>query len=109
MERRNFTEGKATNDERQIREEIQSFYDNLYTSYNNVINEAFQEFTDPISQHIPILSQDQCNKIEGTLTLDECWAALGTGKSPGEDGFTIEFFKYFFDIFGTDLLNSLNA
>ena len=59
-----------------------------------------------------MLSQDQCNEIEGVLTLDECWAALksmGTGKSPGEDGFTVEFYRCFFDILGNDLLNSLNA
>ena len=59
-----------------------------------------------------MLSQDQCNEVEGVLTLDECWAALksmGTGKSPGEDGFTVEFYRCFFDILGNDLLNSLNA
>ena len=93
-------------------EEIKSFYENLYSSSKNATNEAFQEFTGSISQHIPMLSQDQCNEIEGVLTLDECWAALksmGTGKSPGEDGFTVEFYRCFFDILGNDLLNSLNA
>ena len=30
------------------------------------------------------------------------------GKSPGEDGFTVEFHKYFFDLVGADLLASLN-
>ena len=75
-------------------EEIKSFYENLYSSSKNATNEAFQEFTGSIRQHIPMLSQDQCNEMEGVLTLDECWAALksmGTGKSPGEDGFTVEF------------------
>ncbi|KAL9983775.1 hypothetical protein ACROYT_G006002 [Oculina patagonica] len=122
MERRNFnkkviseiaiTEGYVTNDEKKIMEEIKSFYENLYGSSKNATNEVFQEFTDSISQHIPMLSQDQCNEIEGVLTLDECWAALksmGTGKSPGEDGFTVEFYRCFFDLLGNDLLNSLNA
>ena len=109
MERRNFNkkiiselatpEGYVTNDEKQIMEEIKSFYENLYSSSKNATNEAFQEFTGSISQHIPMLSQDQCDEIEGVLTLDECWAALksmGTGKSLGEDGFTVEFYRCFF-------------
>ena len=97
IERRNFNkkiiselatpEGYVANDEKQKMEEIKSFYENLYSSSKNATNEAFQEFTGSISQHIPMLSQDQCNEIEGVLTLDECWAALksmGTGKSaPG--------------------------
>ena len=31
------------------------------------------------------------------------------GKSPDEDGFTVEFYKHFFDRVGVDLLASLNG
>ena len=34
---------------------------------------------------------------------------MGTGKSPGEDGSTVEFYGCFFDILVNDLLSSLNA
>ena len=34
---------------------------------------------------------------------------METRKSPGEEGFTVEFYKCFFDIAGNDLLNSLKA
>ena len=34
---------------------------------------------------------------------------METRKSPSEEGFTVEFYKCFFDIAGNDLLNSLKA
>jgi len=43
--------------------------------------------------------------------LEECKKVLETfedNKSPGEDGFTAESCKHFFDLVGTDLINSLN-
>ena len=98
--------------ESQIMEEIKLFYENLYTSTNNGTNEDFQKFTTNINQQIPKLSREQFNEIEEKSTLNECWVALKlmeAGKSPGEDGFTVEFYKCFFDIVGNDLLNSLNA
>ena len=105
-------DGCLTVNENQIMDEIKLFYENLYTSSNNSTNEDFHEFTNNINQHLPKLSSEQCNGIEGKLTLNECWEALksmGIGRSPGEDGFTVEFYKCFFEIVGKDLLNSYNA
>ena len=34
---------------------------------------------------------------------------LRNGKSPGEDSFTVEFYKPFFDLFGQEFLDSVNA
>lgn len=101
-----------TVNENQIMNEIKLFYENLYTSSNNSTNEDFHEFTNNINQQLPKLSSEQCNEIEGKLTLSKCWEALklmGTGRSPGEDRFTLEFYKCFFDIVRKDLLNSYNA
>ena len=44
--------------------------------------------------------------------MEECRQILKTfsnGKSPGEDGFTVEFYVQFFEFFAPDLLASLNA
>ena len=122
MERKNFNrkiiseltvaDGGLTVNENQIMDEIKLFYENLYNSSNNSTNEDFHEFTNNINQQLPKLSTEQCNGIEGKLTLNECWEALksmGTGRSPREDGFTAEFYKCFFEIVGKDLLNSYNA
>ena len=45
------------------------------------------------------MRSDECKKVLETLQND---------KSPGEDGFTAEFYKCFFDFLGNDLITSLN-
>ena len=48
---------------------------------------------------------------DSLFTLEECEKVLKTfedNKSPGEDEFTAEFYKHFFDLVGTDHINSLN-
>ena len=50
-------------------EEVTLFSENLYTSTNNGTNEDFQEFTTNVNQQMPKLSREQCNEIEGKLTL----------------------------------------
>ena len=49
---------------------------------------------------------------DGLVTFAECKESLdsfSSGKSPGEDGFTVEFYLKFFDLIGNDLVESLNA
>ena len=60
---------------------------------------------------IPQLTEDMRDKLEGPLTYEECKEASSSfskDKSPGEDGFTAEFYINFFDILGEDLVRSLN-
>ena len=68
----------------------------------------FDEFIGDIE--IPKLHNEEKNKLEGLFTLEEC-KVLETFKdnnSPGEDGFTAKFYKHFFNLVGSDLINSLN-
>ena len=61
---------------------------------------------------IPELDDAERDALEGPLTYEECKKSLETfenGKSPGEDGFTVEFYKHFFNLVGQDLLASLNT
>ena len=49
--------------------------------------------------NIPKLSDDDRTSCEGKLTLNECWEELksmASGKSPGNDGLTKEFYVCFF-------------
>ena len=50
--------------------------------------------------------------LEGPLTYEECKKILETfqnDKAPGEDGFTVEFYNYFFDLLGNDLIASFDG
>ena len=118
MERKNFnkkvitelkvTEGTNIVDEEKLSEEIKLFYKYLFTSTNHITDETFQEFTKKTPIKIHKLSDEENNQIEGKLTLEECLKALksmANGKLPGEDAFTVEFYKCFFDSLGHDLLN----
>ena len=47
----------------------------------------------------------------GPLTYEECKTLLETfhnDKAPGETGFTVEFYTYFFDLLGNDLIATFN-
>ena len=61
---------------------------------------------------LPKLSDDNKENLEGELTIAECRLILETfnfGKSPGEDGFTVEFYMKFFELLASDLVESLNT
>ena len=105
--------GNIIVDEKEIMREIHSFYAHLYelevVSNNNVISD-FNNFITNLE--FPKLSDNERDEIEGKLTLKERQNILKSfklGKSPGEDGYTVEFDNCFFEILGQDLLDSVNA
>ena len=58
------------------------------------------------------LKTEEREEMEGPLSVEECKNVLDTlegDKTPGEDGFTVEFYKIFFDLIGQDLVASFNA
>ena len=60
--------------------------------------EHFSSYVEQLE--FPHLSHEMNLKAEGLLTYEECKESLDTfspGKSPGEDGFTVEFCLTFFD------------
>ena len=64
-----------------------------------------------IYPELPKLLDKDRDSLEGQLTYDECKKVLETlqnNKAPGKDGFTVEFYKYFFELIGKDLLASFN-
>jgi exonuclease III len=57
------------------------------------------------------LSRAEVESCEGLLSIPECKQALdgmSKGKTPGSDGFPMEFFSSFWDVLGADLVRILN-
>ena len=101
-------DGSFTCNQGEILEETKIFYENLYSEkhidgvdLNNILN-----FPD-----IRKLDETEKNDLEGHITHTEILCALkqmSNNKSPGSDGFTTEFFKFFWIDIGHFLVRSIN-
>lgn len=77
-------------DQREIQTYALSFYEDLYCS--EICDEAT---TDEFLCDLSKLSEDQCNELDRPLSFGEISQAVQemcSGKSPGLDGLTVEFF-----------------
>ena len=114
MENRNFIDksmfvlerenGEVITDQKDILNEVQAFYKELY-SFRDVINVEME------LHDVPILSDEEQQILEGLITYREAAASLKkmkNNKSPGPDGFTVEFYKFFFVDLGHFLVRSIN-
>lgn len=93
--------GSETTDQREIIASAISFYENLYQSEH--CEEAAVE---ELLQGLPHLSTTEKEELEGFLTFSELSSAvleLNSGKSPGLDGLSAEFYKGFWNVLGQDL------
>ena len=95
--------------ETQILDAIENYFNNLYMSADSTTQEDYDEYIQDLS--LPRLSDEERDNMEGLLTYEECKKVLETfqkDKSPGEDGFTIEFYQFFFELLGHHLIASFN-
>ena len=89
--------GTIINEQAKILNEIKIFYQSLFNSYdqkleNINLNEYLRNY------HVNKLTSEQSKTLEGEITLSELGHALKcmkNGKTPGIDGFPAEFFKVF--------------
>ena len=99
-------------DPKQILEEQKLFYEKLYktsgSEFENIHKELFLDDTNPfISKPI----QEEIDSCEGNITVEECLLVLKNMKnfkSPGLDGFTVEFYKFFWNDIKYPLVRCLN-
>ena len=114
MESRNYTDkslpviekenGQILTSQNEIKDEVKSFYKKLYEKrLDNDMN--FEEFD------CPKLTDVEKDSLENAITWNEMLYSLKSmkpNKSPGPDGFTAEFFKFFINDIGQFLLRSFN-
>ena len=94
-------EGKLTTDPKQIMNELEAFYSDLYDGSTCVDMGSFPSFLRDLNE-IPSLVEEKKNVCEGKLGYGECYNALQTfqkNKSPGNDGLTVEFYLAFMPVF----------
>ena len=102
-------ENKIIVNPKEILDETKLFYKTLYTE---VESQSEKEIvTDFFPKEHPALNPEEKQKCEGLLTPEECASAIKNmknGKSPGTDGFTVEFYKFFWNKIKNNVVDSLN-
>ena len=89
--------------------QAENYYRNPYTSDLTFSETAYDTLTDNVET--PKLSEDVQETLEGPLTYEECKKipeTLQNNKAQGKDGFTVEFYTYFLELLGNDLIASFN-
>lgn len=86
--------GKVTVDPSEINDSFRQFYENLYTSDCCHTSEEQDLFLDQLQ--FQTLTEDTQQELDRNLSIEEISQAIqsiNSGKAPGLDGFTIEFYK----------------
>ena len=118
LEKRNFTNKVITKiietdgHESCLTEEIlnsqKTYFRNLYSEINTVDNESVESL---VGENPLKLTGEEAELLEGDIKYSELAEALKNmknSKTPGSDGFTAEFFKFFWVDLKYIILNSLN-
>ena len=87
--------------------ELHSFYSDLFTRKIDKCKNDCKAFLDTLN--IPVISDENRQNCDRDLTmedLEDTLSKMSTGKSPGNDGLTIEFYKFFWDDLKDTLFDS---
>jgi exonuclease III len=92
--------------EKEINENIKEYYQQLYSKI-----ECNTQLLDDVIIDLPMLSENDKLTTNGIITESEALKSLKTlsnGKTPGIDGLTTDFYKFFWNNIKTLVLQSLN-
>lgn len=97
--------GKLINDPTDINRSFAKFYEDVYRSQDNTTTNTSVDFL--ANLNLPKLNEEAVKHLDADISLKEINKTIFSfpnNKSPGPDGFTIEFFKKFSDIISPLLL-----
>ena len=103
------TAGGQVNDQEKIREEMKIFYERLYKKRQTETAMYERILGNVIGNS---LNEKEREELEGEITLDEATLALlqmKSNKTPGIDGWTVEFFKCFWKFLGPLYVRMINC
>ena len=103
-------DGTIVTEHDDIVKETKYFYEHLYKQEEQINDVNLEEIIQE-QESIPKLTEEQCKSLEGKISKDEVLSTLKrmkNGASPGSDGFTVEFFKFFWNDMGTLLVCAIN-
>ena len=96
-------EGKVTTEPAEMRKHAVDFYTDLFRADECDVDSAAE-----LLEGLPQLSLEGQNTLSSELTHDELTAAvsqMASGKAPGIDGLSSDFFKHFWSLMGQDILD----
>ena len=91
----------------EIEHEIVQFYSHLF-SPETIDPLCKQTCFASIENHLDFTQQQSCEGFLSRQELSDAVKTLNLGKSPGSDGFSVEFYLFFWDILGPLLLRVAN-
>ena len=105
-------DGNIIQNQPKILQETENFYQNLYKSRISQVEQHNNLNTFLNGRWINELNENQKQSCEGNITLDEIKIAIKEmkhDKSPGIDGFPVEFYKVFWKDLGQFLVRSIQS
>ena len=104
--------GDVISKQKDILKEVKSFYENLYKNKDKSKGDKFSKLKEGLKDiKLKKLTDDEKKNLEGEITIEEAGLILKNmknNKTPGSDGFSTEFFKFFWKDLKIFVVNSLN-
>ena len=99
---------KTITDPQKILQELKSFYKNLLTTKHSANEIGRQFLNENITKKLSDENKKECEGLIKVAEVKDVLKNMENGKSPGTDGFTAEFYKFFWNDIGVFVVNSIN-